>query len=235
MKLLTSLVSVKRINSSVPRSNFNEEDIEKASQAILDAEGIINPIILEKTDLESYEVFSGYFEYYAAVRAREIDPRKGEMIGAFIMENDKEDAIKKQIEILRSPSTPAPPIIDTESQRLFNLESRLTNIEMRSEIRINELKQDHQNQIDDLKNQIKEIQKNIHKTVEALQAFNTFSLEKLTSELIRVNFANKSKIISNIIKARETKGEFKSFADLINKVDKLGDKTVIKIIDHFSN
>jgi ParB family chromosome partitioning protein len=101
MKLSTSLVAVKKVTSKVDRSQFSDNDLNQAAKLILEAEGVINPIILHRTSLESYEVVDGDFEYYAAVRAREIDPRKGEMIGAFITEPENEEVIKEQIKVIR--------------------------------------------------------------------------------------------------------------------------------------
>lgn len=101
MKLSTSLVAVKKIISKVERAQFSDSDLNQAAKLILEAEGVINPIVLHRTSVESYEVVDGDFEYYAAVRAREIDPRKGEMIGAFIIEPQNEEVIKEQIRIIR--------------------------------------------------------------------------------------------------------------------------------------
>ncbi len=101
MKLSTSLVAVKKINSTVPRSSFSDAELNRAAELILKAEGIINPLVLYKTSMESYEVVNGHFEYYAATKAREIEPRQGEMIGAFIIEPEKEEVLKEQIEVLR--------------------------------------------------------------------------------------------------------------------------------------
>jgi ParB family chromosome partitioning protein len=101
MKLSTSLVAVKKINSTVDRSKFSDDELERTAKLILEAEGIINPLILRRTSLESYEVVDGDFEYYAAAKAREKDPRKGEMIGAFIIEPENEEVLKEQVEVLR--------------------------------------------------------------------------------------------------------------------------------------
>ncbi|WP_017716200.1 ParB N-terminal domain-containing protein [Kamptonema formosum] len=101
MKLSTALVAVKKINSAVPRSNFSEEELERAAQLVLKAEGIINPLVIRRTSLESYEVVGGDFEYHVAARAREIDPRKGEMIGAFIIDAENEEVLLEQIKALR--------------------------------------------------------------------------------------------------------------------------------------
>jgi Asp-tRNA(Asn)/Glu-tRNA(Gln) amidotransferase C subunit len=101
MKLSTALVAVKKINSAVPRSNFSESELNRAAELILKAEGIINPLVIRRTSLESYEVVAGDFEYHVAARAREIDPRKGEMIGAFIIDAENEEVLLEQIKALR--------------------------------------------------------------------------------------------------------------------------------------
>ncbi len=56
MRLSTSLIAVKRITSSVPCSDFI--DIEQSAQLILDAEGVINPIVVRRTSLYFYEGFA---------------------------------------------------------------------------------------------------------------------------------------------------------------------------------
>jgi ParB family chromosome partitioning protein len=53
MKLSTSLVAVKKINSKLPRSNFSDDDLSRVFDLILKAEGIINPIILQRTSQET--------------------------------------------------------------------------------------------------------------------------------------------------------------------------------------
>ncbi len=102
MKLSTSLIAVKKINSPVDRSTFSENDLNSAAASILKAEGLINPLVVKRLSLDAYEVVNGHLEYYAAVRAREIDPLKGETIGAFIIDSDNEAALKEQVEILRN-------------------------------------------------------------------------------------------------------------------------------------
>lgn len=105
MKLSTSLVAVKKINSKLPRSNFSDVNLSRVSELILKAEGIINPLILRRTSQETYEVLDGHFEYYAATKAREKDPLKGEMIGAFIIEPENEEVLKEQILAFRGRET----------------------------------------------------------------------------------------------------------------------------------
>jgi ParB family chromosome partitioning protein len=101
MKLSNSFIAVKKITSSIPRSNFSEDELNRAAELILKVEGIINPLVLRRTSPQSYDVFDGHFEYYAAARAKEIDSQKGEYIGSFIIEPENEQVLQEQVEILR--------------------------------------------------------------------------------------------------------------------------------------
>jgi hypothetical protein len=140
MRLFTSLVAVKKITSLRSRSDFDGESLEKLAQQILKAEGIINPIVVSRTSLESYEVMDGDFEYYAGVRAREIDPRKAEMISVFIIEPENDavnSAIEKQIELLRQSSSPipTPAIVKTVTPLpVVNFQSILDKLQLLEEL-----------------------------------------------------------------------------------------------------
>jgi hypothetical protein len=101
MKLSNSFIALKKITSSVPRSNFSEDELNRAAELILKAEGIINPLVLRITSAQSYEVVDGHFEYYAAARAKEIDSHKGEYVGAFVIEPQNEEVLQQQVEVLR--------------------------------------------------------------------------------------------------------------------------------------
>ncbi|MEG4964222.1 MULTISPECIES: ParB N-terminal domain-containing protein [unclassified Microcoleus] len=100
-KLFPSLVAVKRITSAVPRSNFAEPELDKLARLILESGGLINPIIVRRNGMDAYEIVDGDFEYYAAVRAKELESLKGETIGAFILEEENEELLLEQLEILR--------------------------------------------------------------------------------------------------------------------------------------
>ncbi len=101
MKLSNSFIAVKKIRSSVPCSNFSEDELNHAAELILKAEGIINPLVLRRKNLQ-YEVVDGHFEYYAAARAKEIDSKKGEYIGAFVIDPENEEILQQQVEVLRN-------------------------------------------------------------------------------------------------------------------------------------
>jgi hypothetical protein len=102
-----SMVDVESVTSSVPRSNFDEAALDTLADMILESGGILKPLVLKKTGFEQYSVFDGHFEYYAAVRAREKNPREGEMVNAWIVSSESESAVVKQAETLTMLSSPA--------------------------------------------------------------------------------------------------------------------------------
>jgi ParB family chromosome partitioning protein len=105
MRLSTSFVAVRKIISSTSPADFDGDKIEQLAHQIVKSEGIIRPLVLNRTGLESYEVVDGHFEYHAAVRAREIDLRRAEMIAAYILDPENDDvseAITEQIQLLKT-------------------------------------------------------------------------------------------------------------------------------------
>jgi hypothetical protein len=285
-KLLVSLVLVKKITSKVSRANFADRDLEKVAQLILELGGLINPIILRRNGMDAYEIVDGDFEYYAAVKAREINPLKGETIGAFILEPENEELLLEQVQALRkctttenlveSPETgffyentssqPAdsiknpvsfvevPKSYDNETpQSSSSLEQRLTNIEAQFASQINELKteyardkqvlaqslQEIENRINELKlpsppeklvvvERVEEVEKVTSESMSLLEALNT--LDKIQ---LLANFKDaglKPPVIQIILKERGVR-QFTSFANVVERVKGLTDKTMIKIID----
>jgi len=179
MKLPTKLVAVKKISSEVARSQFSTENIEQIAQLIIAVEGVINPIILRRTSLESYEVVQGHLEYYAALRAREINPRKGEMIQAIMLETENEKAILAQVDCLRSQSTlPLDPPVPSPNK----LEVRLTNLEKIFQTQFEALRQDNQK----LESQIRTLQKNMNHTITSPQIDQNHVIDKIVDRLTRI-------------------------------------------------
>jgi hypothetical protein len=90
---------VKDLFSVVPATEFQKSAIEELAQSILQTGCLARPIILKQIHLESLEVVAGHLSYHAAVRARELDPRKCEMINAFVVSEDQIETIKSQLAI----------------------------------------------------------------------------------------------------------------------------------------
>ncbi|MEG3880822.1 chromosome partitioning protein ParB [Microcoleus sp. herbarium7] len=294
-KLSPSLVAVKKITSTVPRDNFADRDLEKVAQLILELGGSINPIILRRNGMDAYEIVDGDFEYYAAAKAREINPMKGETIGAFILEPENEELLLEQVKMLRksaqtgnlaeSPETgffdentaspPADsiknPVVKVEvpnlcenetPQESSSLEQRLTILEAQFANQINELKAEYAREQQVLTQSIQELESRVlqqvsllieagladrinelkpesppeKQAVENVTSESMSALEALNSldqSALLANFKDaglKLPVIKTIVKQRDLE-PFTSFANVVERVDKLGDKTMIKIID----
>lgn len=231
MSLLTSLVEVRTITSEQSRSNFNEQKIEQAAKLIVAAEGIINPIIVSRTGINSFQVVDGHFEYYAAARARELNLEIGEAIAAYIIEEKNEAIIKDQVAIFRQSQQPQPITTDdsNSSSNISNLETRLTNIEARIENRLNELKSEYTQNNKKLQQEIDSLNSKLPEKIEPLTTFNEASLIELVSKLKLVLRSDKkaNDIAPKIIAARP----FKSLTEVLENVRGLGDKTILRIID----
>lgn len=236
MTLSQSLVEVRTIISSQPRSEFDPQKIEEAARLIVEAEGIINPIVVSRTGINSFEVINGHFEYHAAARAREKDLAKAETVAAYIIEGENE-TIAKQIEIFRkSPVDPSDNLqVDSYSNNsqvaVNNLETRLNNFESRIENRFNELKSEYTQKNQDLAAALKSLENKLPEQIEPLTTFNQADLKDLTIKLksILKSDTKANKIAQNIVNARP----FTSLTEVIDKTKGLGEKTMLRIVDRW--
>jgi len=230
-KLFPSLVAVKRITCTVPRSNFAEPELEKLARLILESGGLINPIIVRRNGMDAYEIVDGEFEYYAATRAKEIEPLKGETIGAFILEEENEELLLEQLEILRKTAIIDNPSTNEVPQVSSSFEQRLTNIENRLENRINELKAEYTREKQALIERVKDVESRIPKPVPLLEALNTQEPSKLAINLKNAGITSQT-MRDNIITQRDLE-PFTSFENVVKRIKGLGDKTMIKVIDNW--
>lgn len=225
MRLLPSLVEVKSVTSIQSRSNFDEQKIEQAAQSIVVGEGIINPIVVTRTGINSFQVVNGHFEYHAAARAKEIDLAKGETIAAYIIEGENEAILKEQVEIFRESQE------DNPDTSVNHLETRLTNLELRIDNRLKELKDEYSQKNKKLEQEINSLNSKLPEKIEPLTTFNEASLPDLTSKLKPILGSGKtnSKIAQQILEKRP----FKSLTDIVDKVNGLGDTRMLKIVDNW--
>jgi ParB-like nuclease domain len=85
-------VDVKNISSTLPRSMFVDSEIEQLADAILATDGLLRPLILKEIGVEKYTVIEGHREYYAAVRAKEKNLAKAEMVNAFAIDTNTQQS-----------------------------------------------------------------------------------------------------------------------------------------------
>ncbi|MEH2162301.1 MAG: chromosome partitioning protein ParB [Nostoc sp.] len=232
-----SLVDVKSITSNEPRSNFSEADLGNLADIIVETGGIIRPLVVKVTGVESYTVVDGHFEYYAAVMAREKNPRQAEMVNAFIISPKLEDLVVKQVASLKG--------IDSSIEQLRSqpettkLEPRLANLELRLEKQFNEFKSEFIQERQRVENQFKQLENLIPQKGEQnnpLSLLNSLDKDELSIKLQRSRIPGAEKLAKAIEDARhkKPKQKFEHYRDVVKSVKNLGDKTILTIIDEWS-
>ncbi len=99
-KLMLSLVSVKRITSDVPASNFDSFELEVAGELSLSIGGFIIPPVLVRHS-SGYKVIAGHFQFHAAVLARQLNPKVGETIPAIVLESENQATASAMLKMLK--------------------------------------------------------------------------------------------------------------------------------------
>lgn len=230
MTLTTYLVDILSIKCNVERSLFSEVELEKLANLILQVHGIIQPLIVKKIGFDEYELIEGTFEYYAAVKAHEIDDYF-EMIRVFIISDEERDAIQKQLNFFRPKITENNQIVNTKTNfndsdiGLNNLEKRLNEINVNlqplkeiKEMVLNLQQQLQQNQVES-QPKIKEIKEAGEQKLEPLNTFNTLPIHQLVLALKRAEITQKkAEKIADIVKKEREKQSFTSLNDVVNRV-----------------
>lgn len=227
-------VDVKEIKSELPRSSFSEKEIEQLADLILESGGLFRPIILKQIDIESYTVLEGHLEYYAAVRAREKNPRQGEMVNAFIASLKEEHKIQDQIQSLQASEESPKPVFDVtssipKSKEELRSSDWISSFETRlSEIReeLFQTKRNHEYRFTQLEKNLEEAEK-----LDLLDLLNTLGKQDLISQLSRCGIPSAK--IEAIYNARTQKSnkKFDSYRDVVDSTKNFGDKGMLGLID----
>jgi hypothetical protein len=191
-------------------------------------------LILKQVGVERYVVIDGQLEYFAAVRAREKNPRKGEMVNAFLVTSSDETVIQKQIELLNSTYRKKTDSRAEEnsqsgnrgdgknSEWISSFEKRLG--EVREELF--QVKRDHEYRFTRLEKDIDESSK-----LDLLELINTLDSSNLVNELSRYGvFKGKAEAIYDARSGKEN-GKFDSYQDIVKSTKGLGPEGVLKLID----
>jgi len=119
MSLLTSSIDLDTITPpTVKVSQFQDSHIQNLANLFLKAGDTVSPILLRKISPIAFEILEGHFEYYAAMKAQEID-EQFTAIRAYVVPNNLESTILEQYRFLRSLSVPvAAPVTENLAQNL---------------------------------------------------------------------------------------------------------------------
>jgi len=119
MSLLTSSIDLDTITPpTVKVSQFQDNHIQNLANLFLKAGDTVSPILLRKISPIAFEILEGHFEYYAAMKAQEID-EQFTAIRAYVVPNNLGSTILEQYRFLRSLSVPvAAPVTENLAQNL---------------------------------------------------------------------------------------------------------------------
>ena len=99
------MIDVKDIQPIKSNPKFKQELVDKLAQAIIEAGGLISPLLVMQTGLQAYKLLDEYsqgLEYLAVVRAKELQPRMCEMVNAFVCSGDSRSPALQQIDIIKN-------------------------------------------------------------------------------------------------------------------------------------
>jgi hypothetical protein len=133
MSLLTSSIDLDMIVlPSQDSSQFQSNQIEHLANLFLQAGGTVKPILLRRVSPISFEILEGYFEYFAALKAQEIDDQFT-AIRAYVVPTELESTILEQYNFLRSlalsssTEITSSPTSKVEQQDLAQMENAIAN------------------------------------------------------------------------------------------------------------
>jgi len=218
------LVDIKKIESEVARSTFDEPELEELADLILVTSCLLKPLILEEISSLNYKVLEGHFEYHAAVRANEKDTKRslGGMVSAFVVTSDIETTALAQVKAL---SKTVPTIIAKTENVLTtdNTLGRINNYNVETQLAyvLQEVIE------------IKQLQLQMPKRLEPLEALNTLDVDKLLMGLKIVGARKVQETAQKIDKERK-KSAFTDLQDVINRKVGITANTMIKIVDTWS-
>jgi hypothetical protein len=263
MILNTSSVDLEGITSSVSRSQFDESELEYLANLFLKSGDTVSPILLREKSPIAFEVLKGHREYYAAIKAQEIDPRF-EAIRAYIVPSDRQDSVLEQYQYFRDSKAVAHPsnnstdqnisISDIKrciSEEISPLKANLRDVntkldEKLTDPQIKDTKEpfSQSEQIDALVKAIGDLDKRIPKLPSPrpesylLHDLNHQSRDQLMKQLAKADFkgATLQKLVDSIIETRP----YTSFADLLTRKSTISknnkffsEKTLVKVLDTY--
>lgn len=226
-------VDITTIHSNIPRSNFNPEDLEELASKILESDGLLQPIILKKTGFEQYEVVEGHLEHYAALVAKQKNPRKGEMVNALVISNEELETALEQISILNKlkNNTGSKEVVRegfdlVEPDRVnYNFEAS-NNVLEKNVMDLRNMIGDLRTIVNDLKDKIQKKDKEIQSIKNSLpkknNSLNTFNHAEKVDLAFKLRSAgmNESKAIkiAEAVEKERNKKEFTSLSEISNRI-----------------
>lgn len=222
MALLTSIVDIDSIQ--VKDSPFSPErnatKIEALANTIIGLDGLVNVPVVQEIGLDDYELISGHLEYYAYLKAVQINSKLPDRLTVFISNKKNKAAISKQLEILETiekTNKDVPTSVSTVTNS-SEVDLQLKNLE--SSIKHNN--EVFSDKIEELKTELfAELENKLPKPIPPLEAFNRILEPEIALQLQRkLEFMGSSKakkIVSGLqeVSKSENHKPFENFTEIV--------------------
>lgn len=222
MQLLTSIIDIDsiQVKDSLFDPERNVTKIEALANTIIDLGGLVNIPVVQQINLEDYELISGHLEYYAYLKAVQINSKLPDRLTVFISNKKNKAAISKQLEILETIENTQKDVPTSVSTVTNSSEVDLQIKNLQSSIKHNS--EVFQNEIEKLKTEfLSELENKLPKPIPPLEAFNRILEPEIALQLQRkLEFMGSSKakkIVSGLqeVSKSENHKPFENFTEIV--------------------
>lgn len=99
------MIDVASLEPLTRKPEYKPELIEKLADAIVESGGLVSPLLVQQTGLQTYKLLDEYsqgLEYLAVVRAKEKAPRLCEMVNVFVIAGFRQNPALEQLDIIKN-------------------------------------------------------------------------------------------------------------------------------------
>ncbi len=241
MSLLTSIVDLDSIqlNSAPFAPTDRQAEIETLAHAIVELRGLLKIPVVRELGIDDYELVSGHLEYYAFLKAREIDDQLPDRLTVFILKPNNEEAILKQLEASQAiqqattSSNNSPQSDATLALKVNNLESRLDQNAKQTSAELAQFKAEVLAAIDT----------KLPQPLPALEAFNQIQDPVIKVQVVsKLTFLGKKKAETIVALLQEYKtnnnnAEFRQFSEVRKALGTgiLSPEKMLEVIDQWNS
>ncbi|MCC5640115.1 hypothetical protein LC593_30655 [Nostoc sp. CHAB 5844] len=250
MELLTSIIDIDSIQ--VKKTPFDiaqkATQIEALANTIIEVGGLVNIPVVQQISVDDYELISGYLEYYAFIKARQINSRLPDRITVFVSNTKNQAAINQQLEILGTiedtKQNVSPLTIPKQSEielQIKNLESFIKNINKQYFTALEKQKAEL----------LEAIEAKLPQPISPMDAFNrilepeiAYKVQRKLELLLNTNSAKKVVAQLQEVSKRKNHQPFQSFSEILEilkeqqktrSVRLISEKKMIHIIDRWND